>query len=86
MWVCVWLPGVLTRSWVGLRTKIDDEGVWRIRRRAKDAQIEVFKTSEATGHGRVLTEEFINHRIKMSLPKMPDAAPEREFEEAADTG
>lgn len=65
--VCVWVTG--------LRTKIDDEGVWRIRRRAKDAQIEVFKTSEATGHGRVLTEEFINHRIKMSLPWMPEPAP-----------
>lgn len=44
--------------------------MWRIRRRAREAQIEVFKTSEETGHGRVLTDEFINHRIKMSLPKM----------------
>ncbi|CAN8095917.1 unnamed protein product [Discula destructiva] len=53
-----------------LRTRIDDEGVWRIRRRARDAHIEVFKTNEETGHGRVLTDEFINHRIKMSLPQM----------------
>lgn len=54
----------------GLRTRIDDEGVWRIRRRAGDTHIEVIKTSEDTGHGRILTEEFINHRIKLSLPKM----------------
>lgn len=55
---------------VGLRTRIDDEGVWRIRRRAGDTRIEVIKTSEDTGHGRILTDEFINHRIKLSLPKM----------------
>lgn len=44
--------------------------MWRIRRRAVDTHIEVIKTSEDTGHGRILTDEFINHRIKMSLPKM----------------
>ncbi|KAJ4413728.1 decapping endonuclease targeting mRNA [Gnomoniopsis sp. IMI 355080] len=53
-----------------LRTRIDDEGVWRIRRRAGATHIEVVKTSEDTGHGRILTDEFINHRIKLSLPKM----------------
>ncbi|KAL1854779.1 decapping endonuclease targeting mRNA [Diaporthe australafricana] len=55
-----------------LRTRIDDEGVWRIRRRARDTHIEVFKTEEATGHGRLLTDEFINHRIKLALPPAPD--------------
>ncbi|KAI3400823.1 hypothetical protein diail_1512 [Diaporthe ilicicola] len=55
-----------------LRTKIDDEGVWRIRRRARDTHIEVYKTEEATGHGRILTDEFINHRIKLALPPAPD--------------
>lgn len=56
----------------GLRTKIDDEGVWRIRRRARDTHIEVYKTNETTGHGRILTDEFINHRIKLALPPAPD--------------
>lgn len=58
---------------LGLRTKIDDDGVWRIRRRAGDAHIEVYKTEETTGHGRILTDEFINHRIKLSLPPAPDS-------------
>ncbi|KKY39549.1 putative hla class iii protein dom3z [Diaporthe ampelina] len=56
----------------GLRTRIDDEGVWRIRRRARDTHIEVYKTEETTGHGRILTEEFINHRIKLALPPAPE--------------
>ncbi|ROV87500.1 hypothetical protein VMCG_10505 [Cytospora schulzeri] len=55
-----------------LRTKIDDDGVWRIRRRAGDTHIEVYKTQETTGHGRILSDEFINHRIKLSLPPAPD--------------
>ncbi|KAL2273648.1 hypothetical protein FJTKL_04181 [Diaporthe vaccinii] len=55
-----------------LRTEIDDEGVWRIRRRARDTHIEVYKTNETTGHGRILTDEFINHRIKLALPPAPD--------------
>lgn len=38
---------------------------------------------EETGHGRVLTEDFINHRIKMSLPKMdPVQESDDEAEEA----
>ncbi|KAI0911191.1 RAI1 like PD-XK nuclease-domain-containing protein [Ustulina deusta] len=49
-----------------LRNTIDDEGVWRIRRRAGSSTIEVFKVEEA-GHGSILTEEFINWRIKLSL-------------------
>jgi RAT1-interacting protein len=46
--------------------------VWRIRRRPRDAYIEVYKTEETTGHGRILSDEFINHRIKLSLPPAPD--------------
>ncbi|KAI1423002.1 RAI1 like PD-XK nuclease-domain-containing protein [Xylaria sp. FL1777] len=49
-----------------LRNTINDEGVWRIRRRAGSSTIEVFKVEEV-GHGSVLTEEFINWRIKLSL-------------------
>ena len=56
---------MLTRGTV-LCSVINDEGVWRIRRRPKEANVEVFKVEE-TGHGRILTDEFINWRIKLSL-------------------
>ncbi|KAJ9143854.1 Dhp1-interacting protein Din1 [Pleurostoma richardsiae] len=49
-----------------LRSRIDDDGVWRIRRRSGSPQIEVFKVEE-TGHGNILTDDFINWRIKLSL-------------------
>ncbi|KAI2623438.1 RAI1 like PD-XK nuclease-domain-containing protein [Xylaria nigripes] len=49
-----------------LRETINDEGVWRIRRQAGSPTIEVFKVEEV-GHGSVLTEEFVNWRIKQSL-------------------
>lgn len=49
-----------------LKRTINDEGVWRIRRQPKSSQIEVFRIEEA-GHGRILTDEFINWRIKLSL-------------------
>ncbi|OTB16845.1 hypothetical protein K445DRAFT_316337 [Daldinia sp. EC12] len=49
-----------------LRNTITDEGVWRIRRQPRSGAIEVFKVEEV-GHGRILTDEFINWRIKLSL-------------------
>ncbi|KAK6952237.1 decapping endonuclease targeting mRNA [Daldinia eschscholtzii] len=49
-----------------LRNTITDEGVWRIRRHPRSGAIEVFKVEEV-GHGRILTDEFINWRIKLSL-------------------
>lgn len=49
-----------------LRNTIDDEGVWRIKRRHRSGIIEVFKVEEV-GHGSILTDEFINWRIKLSL-------------------
>ncbi|KAI1310036.1 RAI1 like PD-XK nuclease-domain-containing protein [Xylaria venustula] len=49
-----------------LRNTINDEGVWKIRRRAGSSTIEVFRVEEA-GHGNVLTDNFINWRIKLSL-------------------
>ncbi|KAI2623332.1 RAI1-domain-containing protein [Hypoxylon sp. NC1633] len=49
-----------------LRNTIDDEGVWRIRRLPRSGSIEVFKVEEV-GHGSILTDEFINWRIKLSL-------------------
>lgn len=45
---------------------INDEGVWRIRRRPQDPNIEVFKVEE-TGHGEILSDEFKNWRIKLAL-------------------
>ena len=50
----------------GLRNVITDEGVWRIRRNPKSPTIEIFKVEE-TGHGSIVTDEFINWRIRLSL-------------------
>ncbi|KAI1352503.1 RAI1 like PD-XK nuclease-domain-containing protein [Xylaria sp. FL0043] len=49
-----------------LTNTINDEGVWKIRRRAGSSSIEVFQVEEV-GHGSILTEQFINWRIKHSL-------------------
>ncbi|CCE27676.1 uncharacterized protein CPUR_01150 [Claviceps purpurea 20.1] len=53
-----------------LRTIITDEGVWRIRRRSASDAIEVFQVEE-TGHGDILSEEFKNWRIKLTLGPEP---------------
>jgi RAT1-interacting protein len=45
---------------------IDDDGVWRIRRKPGSPIIEVWQIEE-TGHGNILTDEFINWRIKLAL-------------------
>ena len=45
--------------------------MWRIRKRENAREIEFFKIEE-TGHGRILTDEFINHRIKLNM--QPSAA------------
>ncbi|KAA8631468.1 hypothetical protein SMACR_04403 [Sordaria macrospora] len=49
-----------------LRHTITDEGVWRIKRRPRSAEIEVFKVEEV-GHGDIITDEFMNWRIKLEL-------------------
>ncbi|KAI0019662.1 RAI1 like PD-XK nuclease-domain-containing protein [Xylariomycetidae sp. FL0641] len=49
-----------------LRNTINDEGVWRIRMKPRSKIIEVFQVEEV-GHGQLLTDEFINWRIKLSL-------------------
>ena len=51
---------------IGLRQTINDEGVWRIRRRPRSPEIEVFKVEEV-GHGNIMLEEFLNWRITLSL-------------------
>ncbi|KAK3378008.1 RAI1 like PD-XK nuclease-domain-containing protein [Podospora didyma] len=58
-----------------LRHTINDEGVWRIRRMAGSPHIEVFKVEEV-GHGNIITDNFMNWRIKLSLHK--PAQPEGE--------
>ena len=42
------------------------DGVWRIRRKERASVIEIFKLEE-TGHGDILSDEFINWRIKLAL-------------------
>ncbi|UKZ93925.1 decapping endonuclease targeting mRNA [Trichoderma asperellum] len=49
-----------------LMQTVNDEGVWRISRRANSPIIEVYKAEE-TGHGNILTDEFKNWRIKFGL-------------------
>ncbi|KAM7206492.1 RAI1 domain containing protein [Naviculisporaceae sp. PSN 640] len=49
-----------------LRETITTEGVWRIRLAPKSQHIEVFKVEEV-GHGRIITDEFMNWRIKLSI-------------------
>jgi len=51
---------------IGLRNTITDEGVWRIRRRPRSPDIEVFQIEEV-GHGSIITDEFMDWRIKLSL-------------------
>ncbi|KAK0636239.1 RAI1 like PD-XK nuclease-domain-containing protein [Bombardia bombarda] len=62
-----------------LRQTITDEGVWRIRRKPNSPHIEVFQVEEV-GHGSILTEDFMNWRIKLSLnqskPPEPVAEPD----------
>jgi RAT1-interacting protein len=42
--------------------------VWRIRRENRSDHIELFKVEEV-GHGSIITDEFMNWRIKLSLSK-----------------
>ncbi|EHK41646.1 hypothetical protein TRIATDRAFT_77806 [Trichoderma atroviride IMI 206040] len=49
-----------------LMQTVNDEGVWRISRRANSPIIEVYKAEE-TGHGDILTDEFKDWRIKLGL-------------------
>ena len=51
-----------------LKTTIIDDGIWRIRREENSSTIEVFKQEE-TGHGDILSDDFINWRIKLAMKK-----------------
>lgn len=62
------LPKCKTNPWQKLVIKatVIGDGVWRIRRKERSPTIEIFKLEE-TGHGDILSDEFINWRIKLSL-------------------
>ena len=45
----------------GLKQTITSEGLWRIRRKGKSPIVEVFKVEES-GHGNVLSSEFLHWR------------------------
>lgn len=49
-----------------LKATVVGDGVWRIQRKERSPTIEVFRIEE-TGHGEILTDEFINWRIKLAL-------------------
>lgn len=63
--------------------------MWRIRRKERSPEIEVFRIEEA-GHGEIVSDEFINWRIKLAmddpLPPASVPEPEPELELAAVTG
>ncbi|KAK2628473.1 hypothetical protein QTJ16_001576 [Diplocarpon rosae] len=49
-----------------LKSTVTEDGVWRIRRKERSSTIEVFRIEEA-GHGDILSDDFINWRIKLAL-------------------
>ncbi|KAK4934596.1 decapping endonuclease targeting mRNA [Elasticomyces elasticus] len=54
------------KSWLivaGLKSVVTEEGVWRIRKREKVPEIEVFKLEE-TGHGDILLPAFVKWRTQ----------------------
>lgn len=51
---------------LGLKQTITGDGVWRIRRRERSAMIEIFKNEES-GHGDILSREFIQWRTQGSV-------------------
>lgn len=57
-----------------MKANITGDGVWRVRRKERSASIEVFRVEE-TGHGDILSDEFINWRIKLALNKGSSEAP-----------
>lgn len=59
------LGTTLTRDSV-IKATIVEDGVWRIRRKERSPSIEIFKL-EKTGHGDILSDEFINWRIKLAM-------------------
>jgi RAT1-interacting protein len=48
---------------LGLKTVVNTDGTWRIRKREKSPVIEVFKLEES-GHGDILSSKFREWRMK----------------------
>ena len=74
IWI-TWLTGPL----LVLRNTITDEGVWRIKRRPRSAEIEVYRVEEV-GHGNIITDEFMNWRIKLELRQTQPPTEDKEAE------
>ncbi|PVH81686.1 Dhp1-interacting protein Din1 [Cadophora sp. DSE1049] len=72
-----------------LKATVKGDGVWRIRRKERSPAIEVFRIEEA-GHGDIISDDFINWRIKLAmddpLPPASEPEPELELEPAATSG
>ncbi|CZR59130.1 related to RAI1-nuclear protein that binds to and stabilizes the exoribonuclease Rat1p, require [Phialocephala subalpina] len=49
-----------------IKASITGDGVWRIRRQERSSTIDIFRVEE-TGHGEILSDEFIDWRIKLAL-------------------
>ncbi|KAK0653831.1 RAI1 like PD-XK nuclease-domain-containing protein [Cercophora samala] len=71
-WVCVNFASEVL-DWIQqvIRADPQQSGVWRIRLDAKTKAIELFKVEE-TGHGKILTDDFVNWRVKLASGKPQD--------------
>ncbi|RFU26891.1 hypothetical protein B7463_g9439, partial [Scytalidium lignicola] len=56
-----------------LRETIKGDGVWKIRRREASPVIEIQQVEE-TGHGDIISDEFINWRIKLLMSEKKSAS------------
>ncbi|KAK4179864.1 RAI1 like PD-XK nuclease-domain-containing protein [Triangularia setosa] len=65
-WVCVNFASEVL-DWIQQTIRADPQqtGVWRIRLQKKPKTIELFKVEEM-GHGKILTEEFVNWRTRLA--------------------
>ncbi|KAE8446141.1 Protein rai1 [Mollisiaceae sp. DMI_Dod_QoI] len=63
-----------------IKATVTGDGVWRIRRKERSSTIDIFRAEE-TGHGDILSDDFINWRIKLALNGKADE--EREAEVSA---
>ncbi|KAK4204314.1 RAI1 like PD-XK nuclease-domain-containing protein [Triangularia verruculosa] len=77
-WVCINFTSELL-DWAQQIIKADPQqsGVWRIRFRKQTNNVELFKVEE-TGHGRILTEEFVKWRTLRAQSLNPDANPKNQ--------
>lgn len=48
---------------LGLKSTISSQGIWKIKRKEKSSEIEVYRVEES-GHGNILTDEFLKWRSR----------------------